>query len=78
MTQVFEGEYLTKRDGGIKYTFAGGWQLEPEVRWKIKIWRGGKPAGDMTGALDGPPPLDVQSLLLGFIRKSIEFKIGVR
>lgn len=75
---VFEGEYVTKRDGGIKYRFVGSWKLAPNLKWRVKVWRGGDPVGDIDGTLVGGTPLDVRTVLLGYIRKSIEYKLGVQ
>ncbi len=77
MRNIFEGEYITDRDGGVLYRYAGVWTMAPEVKWRVQVWRGRFHAGEVSGQLEGGPPLDVKRLLLGLVWKSIEWRIGV-
>jgi len=69
----FAGEYITRRDGGIRYAYGGSWWVEGvEVVWKARVWQDGVLKGEPDGRLPGPSDGSIKEIVKLLAEKAIE------
>lgn len=75
-----EGTYITKRDGGITYTWKGECGMQgANWHWRARVWRDGVYAGDPGGMLLNATYSFLEyPMVQMFVEASIEARAGVQ
>ena len=72
------GEYVTQRDGGIRYTYHGSWWAENDsVIWRVQVWKEGVLKGEPDGRIQSSPKDDIRAVVTGVIERSIEKGVAI-
>lgn len=79
MSNAFTGEYATKRDGGILYSYEPDWQdTEQGFHWSAKIQRGDALVGTIGGDNYDLARIGVRNVVKMLVNKHIEVGTGIR
>jgi hypothetical protein len=71
-------KYITKRDGGIEYTYELNWtQHGNEATWEAKVRRDGQLAGHPDGHILDTKGLDLRGAVVCLMETTIEDRAGV-
>lgn len=74
----FAGEYITRRDGGIRYAFGGSWWVDgAEVVWKARVWQDGVLKGEPDGRLAEPSGGSIKEIVKLLAEKAMERGSGL-
>jgi hypothetical protein len=74
----FAGEYITRRDGGIRYAFGGSWWVDGvEVVWKARVWQDGVLKGEPDGRLPGPSGGSIKEIVKLLAEEAMERGSGI-
>lgn len=75
---MLEGTYITKRDGGVEYTYeASCGMYGANWHWRATVRRQGMLAGKPTGVIYDAPSFVEDPVLRQVVEEAIEKRIGV-
>lgn len=73
------GEYTTKRDGGVKYTYEATWFVMPNgsAAWNAKVSKDGNLVGMPNGSILNTVGVTMEPYVRSLVETSIEIRAGI-